>query len=154
MVWIQWKFLRPGFLRGPGWLAHYVYVSNTLLLALYKEAHPVLWGTRWHGCKVTGEQRLEWWQCRGQRLETATRAERPKSRDQLATCRLALSGQNSSGLTWYKVRYKLFYPKNSFTPFFGLIESIVNLPRAETHWQDTWYKFFLMILGHITNLCF
>ena len=38
-----------------------------------------------------------------------------------------------------KLGNKLFHPKErSAVNFFGHIESIVNWPGTETHWQDTW----------------
>ena len=39
---------------GPGWLAHYTCVGDTLLLTLYKELCPVLWG-----CVAAGLQESE-----------------------------------------------------------------------------------------------
>ena len=72
--------------------------------------------------------------------ETAVWSGRPRGRDRLAACRLALRGWGSSGRGSAMVGLKL--DMNSFTPrmfychFFGFIESIMNLPRAETYWQD------------------
>ena len=35
-------------------------MDNTWLLTLYKELRPVLWVTRWQGCKAAGEQSRGW----------------------------------------------------------------------------------------------
>ena len=54
------------FSPGPGQLTHYTCVGNMLLLAPLSALGDMV--ALPHSLTAAGEQRLEWWQCQGQRL--------------------------------------------------------------------------------------
>ena len=64
-------------------------------MTLYKQLCPVVWVTRWHGCKAeeNGDKTGMVTAPRTE-IEMAVGAERPGGRDRLAACRLTLSEQD------------------------------------------------------------
>ena len=80
---------------------------------------------------------------RGRLCGMAVQAEKPRGRDWLAACRLALSKRDSSdcpATLEIKLGINPFTPRTFYCHFFGHTEPIVNLSGAETHRQDKFTK--------------
>ena len=103
-----------------------------------KRALPSALGvTWWQGCKAAAEQSRGW--SGGSTEDRGPEdgcVDRGTQRQRLACCM-----QNGILVTdlppGIKVGYNPFTPKSVLSIFFGHIETIANLPGAETHWQDS-----------------
>ena len=117
-MWVKLQYLSPG----PGRLAHYKRVDNTFVTDSVSKS-PAQCSGLLHSCRAAGLQESRGW--RGSSAKDrgwdGCRAERPRGRDQLAACRLALSGWDSSdwpATVRMKSSISPFTPRSSHCHFF------------------------------------